>query len=94
MSATPRQPEPEPELELELERQGQGQSLVSPAIGFLAIGVTLLAPGAVLLILGHSWVFTLGIVLVAISLPFEVVGVGGLGSAVVARWAARRKSFA
>jgi hypothetical protein len=90
MSATPR--EAVAVAEPELERQGQ--SLLSPAIGFLAIGVTILAPGVVLLILGQSWVFTLGIVLVAISLPFGVVGVAGLGSAVVSRWAARRKSFA
>jgi hypothetical protein len=45
-------------------------------------------------ILGHSWVFTLGIVLIAISIPFDTIGIAGLGSAVVARWAARHKSFA
>ena len=79
---------PEPELER------QGRSFVTPAIGFLAIGVTILIPGVLLVVLGSSWVFTVGIVLVALSLPFDAVGIAGLCSSVVARWAARRKSFA
>jgi len=79
---------PEPQLER------QGKSFVTPAAGFLMIGVTILVPGLLLVILAHSWVFALGIVLVAISLPFDAVGVVGLGAAAVARWAARHKSFA
>jgi hypothetical protein len=76
----------------ELERRAR--SFLSPAMGSLMIGATMLVPGVLLVLLGHDWVFTLGIVLVAISLPFDVVGIAGLGSAVAARWAARRKSFA
>jgi hypothetical protein len=47
-----------------------------------------------MVLLGDSWVFTLGIVLIAISLPFDAVAIAGLGSAAVARWAARHKPFA
>jgi hypothetical protein len=79
---------PEPEL------KRQAKDLVTPAVGFLMIGLTVLVPGLLLVLLGHGWVFTLGIVLMAISSPFDIVGVAGLGSAVVAHWAARRKSFA
>jgi membrane protein implicated in regulation of membrane protease activity len=86
MSAQEVRPEPR------LEREGRG--FITPAVGVLMIGATILVPGLLLVILGHSWVFTLGIVLVAISLPFDIVGVAGLGSALVARWAARHKSFA
>ena len=66
---------PDPQLER------QGRSFVTPAVGFLAIGVTILVPGVLLVLLGSSWVFTLGIVLVVISLPFDTVGIAGLGSA-------------
>jgi thiamine transporter ThiT len=86
MSTTGRLPEPQ------LERQGK--SFISPSFGFLAIGATILVPGILLVVLGNSWVFTLGIVLIAISLPFDAVGIAGLVSAAVARWAARHKSFA
>jgi thiamine transporter ThiT len=86
MSAAERLPEPQ------LERQGN--RLVGPAVGFLAMGGTILVPGILMVVLGHSWVFTLGIVLIAISLPFDAVAIAGLGSAVVARWAARHKPFA
>jgi thiamine transporter ThiT len=79
---------PEPRLER------HGKSFVTPAVGVLMIGVTILVPGLLLVILGHAWVFTLGIVLIALSLPFDIVGVAGLGSALVARRAARHKSFA
>jgi membrane protein implicated in regulation of membrane protease activity len=83
-----REVRPEPRIERE------GRSFVTPAVGVLMIGVTILVPGLLLVILGHSWVFAVGIVLVAISLPFDIVGVVGLGSALVARRAARHKSFA
>jgi hypothetical protein len=76
----------------ELERQAR--SFLSPALGFLMIGMTMLVPGVLLVLLGHDWVSTLGVVLVAISLPFDAIGTAGFGSALVARWVARRKSFA
>jgi hypothetical protein len=86
MGATERVPEPQ------LDRQGS--RFVGPAVGFLAIGGTILIPGILMVLLGDSWVFTLGIVLIAISLPFDAVAIAGLGSAAVARWAARHKPFA
>jgi hypothetical protein len=86
MSATKHLPDPQ------LERQGK--RFVGPAAGFLAIGVAILVPGTLMVVVGHSWVFTLGIVLIAISLPFDSVAIAGLGSAAVARWAARHKPFA
>jgi hypothetical protein len=79
---------PEPEF------KRHGESLLSPAVGFITIGVTILTPGLLLLILGRSWVFALGIALVAISFPVGTVGLAGFGSALFARRAARRKSFA
>jgi membrane protein implicated in regulation of membrane protease activity len=86
MSATHRLPDPQ------LERHGK--AFLSPALGFLAIAAMLLVPGILLVVLGSSWVSTLGIVLIAISLPFDTVGIAALGSAAVARWAARHKPFA
>jgi hypothetical protein len=79
---------PDPQLER------HGKRFIRPALGFLVIGITILVPGILMVVLGHSWVFTLGIVLIAVSLPFDTVAVAALGSAVVARWAARHKSFA
>jgi hypothetical protein len=86
MSTTDRIPEPE------LERQGR--SLARPAGGFLLIALALFVPGLLLVILGSSWVYALGWVLVALSLPPATIAVGALSSSVVARWAARHKSFA
>jgi hypothetical protein len=76
----------------ELERQGK--RLGRPAIPFLLIALGLAAPGLVMLILGSSWVWAIGIALVAISLPAATVGVGAALSASIARWAARHRSFA
>jgi hypothetical protein len=78
--------------EPELERQGK--RLAKPGVGFSAVAACLLVPGVVMLVLGHSLVFTIGIVLVALSLPFASIAVAALSSAAVARWAARHRSFA
>jgi hypothetical protein len=86
MSAANRIPEPE------LERQGK--RLARPAGGFLLIAVVLFTPGLLLVILASSWAFALGWVLIALSLPPAAVALGALSSSVVARWAARHKSFA
>jgi hypothetical protein len=86
MSATDRIPEPE------LERQGK--RLARPAGGFVLIAVALFVPGLLLVILGSSWVYALGWVLIALSLPPATVALSALSSSVVARWAARHKSFA
>jgi hypothetical protein len=47
-----------------------------------------------LLVLGHSWVWAVGIALIAVSVPLLTIGVGALLAAVVTRWAARHKPFA
>jgi|HubBroStandDraft_4_1064222.scaffolds.fasta_scaffold1108452_2 hypothetical protein len=81
---------PLPETHFERHRE----SLLSPAVGFLTIGVTILMPGLLLLFLGQSWLFALGIALVAISCPVSTVGLAGFGSTLVARWAERHRSYA
>jgi hypothetical protein len=86
MSATDHLPEPE------LERQGK--RLARPVSGFFLIAGVLLAPGLLLVILASSWVYALGWVLITLSLPPATVAFGALSSSVVARWAARHKSFA
>lgn len=76
----------------ELERQGR--RLSAPVSRFLLIALALAVPGLVLVILGSSWVFAIGIVLVALAGPPAVVGVALLVSSAVSRWAARRRPFA
>jgi hypothetical protein len=78
----------------EADPERHGESLLSPAVGVLTIGVTILMPGLLLLILGRSWLFALGIALVVISCPVSTVGLAGFGSTLAARWAERHKSFA
>jgi hypothetical protein len=79
---------PEPELER------QGRRLAVPGARFLVLAVAVAVVGIVLLIVGHSWVWAIGIALLAISIPPATIGVGALLSSLVARWAARHKSFA
>jgi hypothetical protein len=76
----------------QLERQGR--KLSRPAGPFLLIATSLAVVGVVLLIVGHSWVWALGIVLVVLAGLPAVVGIALLGAAAVARWAARRQPFA
>lgn len=78
--------------EPELERQGK--RLAVPGTRFLLLAVIVAVAGIVMVVLGHSWVWAIGIGLLAISAPLLTVGVGALLAAGVARWAARHKSFA
>jgi hypothetical protein len=78
--------------EPDLERQGK--RLAVPGARFLALGIILAIPGAVMFVLGHSWVAAIGIALCAVAVPPAALGIGALLSALVARWAARHKSFA
>jgi hypothetical protein len=78
----------------ENESDRGSESLLSPAIGFLTIGVTIFLPGLLMLIFGHSWVFALGIAMIVISAPFGTGGIAGLGSTLAARWTGRHRSFA
>jgi hypothetical protein len=78
--------------EPELERQGK--RLAVPGGRILGLGTIIAVPGIVLLAVGDSWVWAIGIGLVAISVPFFIIGIGALLTAFVARWAARHKSFA
>lgn len=68
--------------------------MAGPAPWFLAVAVTLAAAGVVLLVLGHSWVFALGVTLAVLSGPPAVVGLALLASAAVARWSARHRPYA
>ncbi len=61
---------------------------------FWGIFAVCVVPGIVLWVLGSGVATTIGIVLVALSLPFLVIAAGLLGSGVVAHWAARRRPFA
>ena len=78
--------------EPQLERQGK--RLARPASRFLPIALALFVPGLLLVILGSSWVYAVGWVLIALSLPPATIALAALISSVVARWAARHKSFA
>lgn len=91
--ATGREPESlgavrEPELER------QGRRLGRPSWWFLALAALLAIPGILLVAFTSSWALALGIVLLALSGPPAVIGLGLLISSVVSRWAARHRSFA
>jgi hypothetical protein len=75
-----------------LERQGK--RLAAPSPLFLLLTLVFGVPGVILVILGHHWVFGVGVALIAIALGPAVVALTLLGSSAVARWAARRKPFA
>jgi hypothetical protein len=79
-----------------LERQGR--RLGRPGGRFLAIGTVAFLIGVALVVIGvvssTNWLFVLGLAIALLgSLPL-VVGAGLLVSSAVARWSARRKSFA
>jgi hypothetical protein len=78
--------------EPELERQGR--RLGRPGWWFLLLAVFIAVPGVVLIVLTHGWAHALGIVLVALAGPPAVVATALLPSSLVARWAARHRSFA
>lgn len=79
---------PDPELE------AQGRRLAVPAPRFLAAAVAVAGPGLVLLLLGHSWVFALGVTLVVLAGPPAAIGLALVAASGVSRWAARRRPFA
>ncbi|HEX3831410.1 MAG TPA: hypothetical protein VHW04_05525 [Solirubrobacteraceae bacterium] len=76
----------------ELERTGR--RLGRPSVPFLLVASALAVLGAILMIVGSSWVWAIGIVLVALSGPPTVVGMALLAASAVARWAARDRPFA
>jgi hypothetical protein len=85
-------PQPEQVPKPELERQSR--RLARPSLRFLLIALVPAALGVVLMIIGSSWVWAVGIVLVVLAGPPGVVGIALLGAATVARWAARDRPFA
>ncbi len=78
--------------EPELERQ-HGR-FRKPASWFLMIAAAIEVPGILLFVLTHSGFKALGIALMGLGLPVLLVGLGLLGSSLVAGWAAHRKPFA
>ncbi|HWC86346.1 MAG TPA: hypothetical protein VG388_07395 [Solirubrobacteraceae bacterium] len=76
----------------ELERQGK--QLASPGFRFVIIGLILAIPGLLLIVLAHSWAYEVGWALFLLATVPAVIALTLLGSAAVARWAARRKPFA
>jgi hypothetical protein len=78
--------------EPQLERQGQ--RLIRPAGPFLALTISLMVIGIVLLIATSGWAWALGLVLLVLSGPPAVVGLALLAVGAVSRWTARHKPFA
>jgi hypothetical protein len=78
--------------EPELERQGR--RLGRPGWWFLLLAAVIAVPGVVLIILTHGWAHAIGVVLLVLAGPPAVVATGLLLSSLVARWAARHRSFA
>jgi hypothetical protein len=76
----------------ELERKSR--RLAVPGTRFTVIAAVLAVPGIVLIILGSSWVWAVGIALLALALVPAVVAAGLLGAAAVGRWASRERPFA
>ena len=95
MRATePREPDPAgPVTEPALERVGR--RLGHSATWFLAIAAPLLVVGIVLIVvIDTTWAIGFGaLALLLASIP-GTIGVGLLVSALIARWAARHRSFA
>ena len=79
-------------MEPQLERQGR--QIAKPSLPFLLLALGLIVVGAVLLLVGSSWVSALGLVLLFLGGIPSVVGIGLLSVAAVSRWAARERPFA
>jgi membrane protein implicated in regulation of membrane protease activity len=60
----------------------------------LVLAALLALPGVVLIIFTQGWAHAIGIVLVVLAGPPAVVAAGLFLSSLVARWAARHRSFA
>jgi hypothetical protein len=75
-----------------LERTGKrfGHS----AVWFLAIALVLAIPGIVLLVIDSGWTLAFGAVFLALAALPAMVGCGLGVSSLIARWSARRRSFA
>ncbi|MBV8990565.1 MAG: hypothetical protein JOY58_07650 [Solirubrobacterales bacterium] len=82
----------DPVKEPQLERQGR--QIAKPSLPFLLLALGLIVVGAVLLLVGSSWVSALGLVLLFLGGIPSVVGIGLLSVAAVSRWAARERPFA
>lgn len=80
--------QPDPQL------RRTGRKLAAPGGRFTAIGVLPLIAGVLLLLLASSWLWVLGIVLIALSLPIIAIGLSLLVGSAVAGWGARRWPFA
>ncbi|HWF73789.1 MAG TPA: hypothetical protein VG186_10625 [Solirubrobacteraceae bacterium] len=76
----------------ELERQGK--RIAAPARVFLPLGLVLAVPAVLLIVLADSWAYELGWALFLLATVPAVVAATLLGTAAVARWAAREKPFA
>lgn len=78
--------------ERRLERVGRrfGHS----AAWFLAIAAVFLVPGIILILIGVTWSIAFGGLLVLLACIPGAVALGLIVSALVARWAARHRSFA
>lgn len=79
---------PEPELDR------QGRQLGRPGWWFLFLAAFIALPGVVLIIFTQGWARAIGIILVVLAGPPAVVAAALLLSSLVARWAARHRSFA
>jgi hypothetical protein len=79
-------------LEPELERQGR--RLGRPGWWFLLLAAVIAVPGVVLIIFTDGWAHAIGVVLVVLAGSPAVVAAALLLSSLVARWAARHRSFA
>jgi hypothetical protein len=71
-----------------------GRKLVVPGRWFTGLGTIPLIAGILLMVFASGWAFALGIVLIALSLPFFGLGFGLLVSGGIAEWASRRWPFA
>jgi len=88
MDVTRSEPVAGPQLERTSRR------LAKPSVPFAVIATVLVVVGVVLLVVGSSWVWVLGIVLIALAGPPAMVALGLLCAAAVSRWTARRRPFA
>ena len=78
---------PEPQLER------QGRRLGGSGIRFVLLAVLIAIPGIVLVAIGN-WALGFGLAVLGIAAIPAAIGIGLVLSGVVARWSARRKSFA
>lgn len=78
----------EPQLERKSRRFGR------LGLRFFVAGAALGVPGIILVILAHTWLFALGLAMVAIALAPAIVATALLLASAVSHWAARHRPFA